>query len=452
MLFYLPTPNPTYVLGGISLTLTLIVIVLHGMCYASFRTLSSGIALIESAVMSLNAVGYVALVALVLLWLMDIKNSTTKHGTAWRNYGYGLILGYLLVATAVTAGGIAWSASQFIGQPKEVLTSQKRSLMISRCALWVMSVFVQGVLGGYVVVTLTKRGRYCQRPGSPTLELGCLSDASNLEDKNTSQASSVIGASRRHSLEPKLSCESSLYSSQLPASSAASRTSHRYSGRTLFQPDWKQPSLDLNPTGLSFPQSALTRSKTEISMSDRDSSTVAGDDRSDIRKLFRSNSELKRSLDSLVLQSSSGPSSPTASSFHMETSRLPAPPKLRLPDESNIHPLFRSDSPSPPPTATPGTIVLGSPAAGQTISVKTLERVRSTHSLRSHTPRSRSPLFESMEQRDEKTRQKAGPPDGSRAEEPRTGMPSYIMAGHVRKSILQYEKKKYELNESPHES
>ncbi|KAK5166769.1 hypothetical protein BJ546DRAFT_349204 [Cryomyces antarcticus] len=36
-------------------------------------------------------------------------------------------------------------------------------------------------------------------------------------------------------------------------------------------------------------------------------------------------------------------------------------------DESHIHPLFRTDSPTPPPTATPGTIVTASPFGGQVL-------------------------------------------------------------------------------------
>ncbi|KAH0536217.1 hypothetical protein FGG08_006899 [Glutinoglossum americanum] len=44
--------------------------------------------------------------------------------------------------------------------------------------------------------------------------------------------------------------------------------------------------------------------------------------------------------------------------------------------EAHIHPLFRSDSPTPPPTASPGTVVRASPLGGQifTGSIRTLKR------------------------------------------------------------------------------
>ncbi|KAH6850016.1 hypothetical protein B0I37DRAFT_102548 [Chaetomium sp. MPI-CAGE-AT-0009] len=47
--------------------------------------------------------------------------------------------------------------------------------------------------------------------------------------------------------------------------------------------------------------------------------------------------------------------------------------------EAHIHPLFRSDSPAPP-SATPGTVVVAAPNAGQVISDK--QSIRSIHSIR----------------------------------------------------------------------
>ena len=49
--------------------------------------------------------------------------------------------------------------------------------------------------------------------------------------------------------------------------------------------------------------------------------------------------------------------------------------------EAHIHPLFRSDSPTPPPLITPGTVVTAAPNAGQVIahkqSIRSLARMRS---------------------------------------------------------------------------
>ncbi|KAF2232108.1 hypothetical protein EV356DRAFT_419805, partial [Viridothelium virens] len=55
---------------------------------------------------------------------------------------------------------------------------------------------------------------------------------------------------------------------------------------------------------------------------------------------------------------------PTASSIRSQTIHKS---RSSTPDESHIHPLFRSDSPAPPST-TPGTIITASPQGGQTLS------------------------------------------------------------------------------------
>ncbi|PGG95584.1 hypothetical protein GX51_08208 [Blastomyces parvus] len=54
------------------------------------------------------------------------------------------------------------------------------------------------------------------------------------------------------------------------------------------------------------------------------------------------------------------------------------PPRPRAHSlEAHIHPLFRTSSPDPPPATTRGTVVLASHVAGQTISRRTLGRIRS---------------------------------------------------------------------------
>jgi hypothetical protein len=49
--------------------------------------------------------------------------------------------------------------------------------------------------------------------------------------------------------------------------------------------------------------------------------------------------------------------------------------------EAHIHPLFRTDSPTPPPSATPSTIITAAPNAGQLISDR--QSIRSIHRMRS---------------------------------------------------------------------
>ena len=86
--------------------------------------------------------------------------------------------------------------------------------------------------------------------------------------------------------------------------------------------------------------------------------------------------------------------SPSASIRESRPSRNVSPVE---PKESNIHPLFRSGSPTPPPAATPGTIVTAAPGAGQIISDRASIRSMGSRSrLRSGSlPGSSSPLAHS---------------------------------------------------------
>lgn len=67
-------------------------------------------------------------------------------------------------------------------------------------------------------------------------------------------------------------------------------------------------------------------------------------------------------------------------------------------NEAHIHPLFRSDSPNPPPIASAGTRVIAAPDAGKVIqnwpSNQSLRRMRSASQSSSHGPLSRSSSIE----------------------------------------------------------
>ena len=88
--------------------------------------------------------------------------------------------------------------------------------------------------------------------------------------------------------------------------------------------------------------------------------------------------------------------SPMASiSSESSSFRFSPPPTLRENsiDQSHIHPLFRSESPVPPPLASPGTVITASPYAGQVVSPEHQAFVpRKLHSSQSFRVESPSPL------------------------------------------------------------
>ncbi|KAH1458599.1 hypothetical protein KXX13_008634 [Aspergillus fumigatus] len=403
-----------YLLGGISIALNLVASVLHGLCLAS-----SGASSIESITVTLSAASCLVLLMLVVLWRKSIWLQPRDCWAKWRTVAYGLILAYLAISSGFTAGAVVWSTSK-----------------------------LEGLFAGFLLID----NPHNQCPSSLSQELVLQADQSSLKHKSATKEPALTIESGRQSVDRKTSCDSGPFANQ-PATSIAS--SHRYSGRTLYQPDSKNNSVDLQPPGLSMPSpdSNASRNLLETSPDERDSCSITTEEQQGMRLFHGTQPEIKRCLDSLMLQPSSGTSSPAASTPKLEASRAPAPPKLHFPDESNIHPLFRSDSPSPPPTPLPGTNLHGLAVAGQTISVKTLNRMRSTNSLRPHGARSRSPLFERINQQGETTGdQKLNPCCENRGRlAEKTAIPGFLMAADVRQSIARYEKK-YELNESPDES
>lgn len=76
--------------------------------------------------------------------------------------------------------------------------------------------------------------------------------------------------------------------------------------------------------------------------------------------------------------------------------REPSMSPQHSPSELHIHPLFRSDSPTPPPQVTPGTVVVAAPNAGKVISEKSLTRMRSGSLPTTPSPLSRQGSYDSF--------------------------------------------------------
>ncbi|KAL4728556.1 hypothetical protein ACLX1H_005307 [Fusarium chlamydosporum] len=117
--------------------------------------------------------------------------------------------------------------------------------------------------------------------------------------------------------------------------------------------------------------------------------------------------------------------------------------------ESHIHPLFRSDSPTPPPMATPGTVVVASPNAGQVITHRqSVRSLRSTSvSVHPH-PLAREEQDSIMEEQEVETDSR------SSGERPLTPpIPQWVMGAGSRSSWSDYNNRKSKMDsDSTHES
>lgn len=91
--------------------------------------------------------------------------------------------------------------------------------------------------------------------------------------------------------------------------------------------------------------------------------------------------------------------------------------------EAHIHPLFRSDSPGPPPAATPGTVVVAAPNAGQFITGKSVTRMRSGSLPNSPSPLSRRGSYESCRKTPSPNSDHLRPEDVAEEEEERKMTP-----------------------------
>ncbi|KAK3901045.1 hypothetical protein C8A05DRAFT_16714 [Staphylotrichum tortipilum] len=142
--------------------------------------------------------------------------------------------------------------------------------------------------------------------------------------------------------------------------------------------------------------------------------------------------------------------------------------------EAHIHPLFRSDSPTPPPSATPGTVVVAAPNAGQVISDRvSLRSIQSMRRLRSDSiPAVPSPLSRpgscksSLHKRGEsgaaeieeedggETPKAASPTEPAPAERERKmtpPIPDWILTAGLRLSLAAYNARKSRTSEGSEE-
>ncbi|KAI0429208.1 hypothetical protein F5Y09DRAFT_265443 [Xylaria sp. FL1042] len=108
--------------------------------------------------------------------------------------------------------------------------------------------------------------------------------------------------------------------------------------------------------------------------------------------------------------------------------------------ELHIHPLFRSDSPGPPPAVTPGTVVIAAPNAGQFITGKSVNRMRSGSLPNSPSPLSRHGSNESFQKTSSTNNARLQPEDVAGEERKMTPpIPEWILNAGSKSSLAEYQ-------------
>ncbi|KAI0481719.1 hypothetical protein F4859DRAFT_512855 [Xylaria cf. heliscus] len=118
--------------------------------------------------------------------------------------------------------------------------------------------------------------------------------------------------------------------------------------------------------------------------------------------------------------------------------RIVMPPESEL----HIHPLFRSDSPGPPPAATPGTVVIAAPNAGQFITERSVTRMRSGSLPNSPSPLTRQGSYESFRKTPSPNHDHLRPEDIAVEERKMTPpIPEWVLNAGSRTSLTEYQNK-----------
>ncbi|RYO77935.1 hypothetical protein DL766_009805 [Monosporascus sp. MC13-8B] len=118
-------------------------------------------------------------------------------------------------------------------------------------------------------------------------------------------------------------------------------------------------------------------------------------------------------------------------------------------DELHIHPLFRSNTPTPPPQASPRTVVVAAPNAGKVISEKSLTRMRSGSLPTTPSPLSRQASHDSFR----KNTESLAPPEEAEEGDMTPPIADWISSTGSRTSLTEYTTRRLrELQPTPEEA
>ncbi|KAJ5661563.1 uncharacterized protein N7477_009179 [Penicillium maclennaniae] len=356
-----------YCMAAAAVFSTLISTIVSSVTYATLLSLSSHDS--GLAPLALGAISCGALIGLSILLHKEVRRN--EQWPVWKTGIFGFTGVYLLIADVCSAGTMMASLPSLSG------------IWITRSVFWAITLLMQGLYIGFLLVQLTQKKPEPTWPSSLSQELKTLPES----------PSSITSPSAPYDPHARVAGFDTRRSSlrKFP------RRSNRYSGGTLCLQNSQEAKDSSFDTGSSIcsPEPSPIQDHFQI---ERDNQLLLSG--GSIRSMPSLRSErIQQSLDHLVSPS------PTASTFNLD-SPAQSTLNLSLPErEHNIHPLFRSTSPCPSPTPTLGTVVKGSPSAGQTITKNTLTRMRSARSLRELNMRTPSPLPES---RPELVRQDSG--------------------------------------------
>lgn len=410
-------------------------------------------------------------ISVLLLLMIFIRQTRYRNGAHVQDSGHGRRHTYLLAGFSGTLGVISAVASALLlsmmrnrigSLPKRTVASSTESMISGGFGVWAAALLSQALF--LICLVIIQRKDFQQqiqpyRIESEGEKFPPVQDSAGPQAQDTQLNSDCRGQS---SMESKKASSPSVRSRAGSDTMSSFRSSFSHvvrpitSKTRLIQTGYKSPH---RPTSI---DSGHRDSSMEDSFDSWDTSAVDAQS----RQAVESASPLPQRFLETIPASPTGSRSPSPgfpldleppktrnrsrsyspSSNHTEVfrnSRTASPAGSIV--EAHIHPLFRTDSPTPPPAATPGTVVTAAPNAGQLISDR--QSIRTIHRMRSGSlpasPLAHSGSFDSINSIEPATDgEELEIPTGSGERTLTPPIPDFILNGGPRNSLSGYNLRK----------
>ncbi|KAK0124632.1 hypothetical protein ONS95_009579 [Cadophora gregata] len=382
-------------------------------------TLSQNSSPVKTNVVAIVASGLSAVTVGLLLLLLG-RQVRYRNGAHIQDFGHGRQHTYLLAGFGAVFGILsAVSSAILLGLmrtrqdlPKRIITSSTKALVIASFIVWAISLLSQAVF--IICMVIIQRRDFQQQIQTYDPEREPQNVSEMIESARPGASS--VQRSMGHRTTPSL--ESPPPSSGRSRAGSDTMSSFRSSFSQVVRPiSSKTKLISHNHRSPYRPQSIESNHReTIVSIEDGfdswDTSAVDSQSREAVASASPTPPRFLETIPASPTTSrSASPGfpldleppkrrkrsrsySPANSSRDLSKTARTQSPTESVSSEAHIHPLFRTDSPTPPPAATPGTIVTAAPGAGQVISDR--QSIRSIHRMRSGSlPSSPSPLVHS---------------------------------------------------------
>ncbi|RDL39314.1 Uncharacterized protein BP5553_03654 [Venustampulla echinocandica] len=410
-------------------------------------------------------------ISVLFLLMLLIRQTRYRNGAHVQDFGHGRQHTYLLagfsgtlgIASAVASALLLSMMRNRIGSiPKRTIASSTERLVSGGFGVWAVALLSQALFVICLVIIQRKDFQQQIQPYRVESEGEKFPQVQGLAGPQSENTHPNTGHRGQSSMESKNASSPSVRSraGSDTISSFRSSLSHVVrpitSKTRLIQTGYKSPH---RPTSI---DSGPRDSSTEDSFDSWDTSTVDAQS----RQAVESASPIPQRFLETIPASPTGSRSPSPgfpldleppktrnrsrsyspSSNHREIfrhSRTASPAGSMT--EAHIHPLFRTDSPTPPPSTTPGTVVTAAPNAGQLISDR--QSIRTIHRMRSGSlpasPLAHSDSFDSASSIDPATNGEELERKTANGERTLTPpIPDFILNGGPRNSLSGYNLRK----------